>query len=182
MNRSLNPHPVFAAALVAMLAIAAAPLVTLGAARAPSQLRLVVLDVELTGDLGGPEFAAEHEARLQMASVRLREDLQRSGSYQLIDTAPAQDLIERLRAQHRYLHDCGGCDQEIGRQLGADRVLVTWVHRMSGLILTLTYEMHDVATGQIVGRKAYDFRGDNDRAWTRAIDYMVRDMKEAGVN
>jgi Protein of unknown function (DUF2380) len=181
MNRSLNPSAVFAAVLVAMLAMVAAPLATLGAAQAPSQLRLVALDVELTGDLGGPEFAAGHEARLQMASARVREDLQRSGLYQVIGTAPAQALIDRVRAQHRYLHDCGGCDLEIGRQLGADRVLVTWVHRMSALILTLTYEMHDVATGQIVSRKAYDFRGDNDHAWTRAIDYMVRDMKEAGV-
>jgi hypothetical protein len=59
-------------------------------------------------------------------------------------------------------------------------VLVAWVNRVSGLILTLTYEIHDVATGQIADRKSYDFRGDNDAAWTHAIDYMVRDLKERG--
>jgi hypothetical protein len=67
----------------------------------------------------------------------------------------------------------------VGKALGASQVLVTWVDRVSGLILSLTYEIHDVASGQIVGRKSYDFRGDNDAAWTHAIRYMVRDLKEA---
>lgn len=140
---------------------------------------LVVLDVEITGDLGGPELAAQHEARLQLASARLREDLSRAGLYRLVDTAPARELIDELKSRHRYLHDCNGCDLDVGRQLGADQVLVARVYRVSGLILTLTYELHDVATGQIIARKSYDFRGDNDTAWTRAIDYMVRDMKES---
>lgn len=138
---------------------------------------LVVLEVEITGDLGGPEFAAEHEARLKLATTKLREGLSRIGLYRLVDTAPAQGLIDELKSRHRYLHDCNGCDLDVGRQLGADQVLVAWVYRVSGLILTLTYEIHDVATGQIAARKAFDFRGDNDVAWTRAIDYMVRDIK-----
>lgn len=174
MIRSLN----ITARLVAIIAIAAMPLRTISAADAPP--RLAVLDVELTGDLGGPQFASEHEARLKMASARLREDLERSGLYQVLDVTPAQGSIDRLRDQHRYLHDCGGCDLDIGRELEADRVLVAWVYRMSGLILTLTYELHDVATEQIAARKSFDFRGDNDQAWTHAIDYMVRDMKSEG--
>jgi hypothetical protein len=148
-----------------------------GANERPTQL--VVLDVELTGDLGGPEFAAEHDARLQRASARLRQDLAATGLYQLVDMAPAEDALDQLKSQHRYLHDCNGCDLGIGRLLNADQVMVAWVNRVSGLILTLTYEIHDVNTGQITARKSYDFRGDNDNAWTHAIDYMVRDLKES---
>jgi hypothetical protein len=114
-----------------------------------------------------------------MESDKLRDELEHSGLYRIVDTSPAQPLITRLAAQYAYLHDCNGCDLEIGKQLGADQVLVTWVDRVSGLILSLTYELHDVATGQIVGRKSYDFRGDNDSAWTHAIRYMVRDLKES---
>lgn len=164
----------YVATLAAVIIAAASPTTTVAADSPP---RVAVLDVELTGDLGGPALSLEHEKRLEIASARLRADLERSGSYQVIDTTRAQDTIDRLRAQHRYLHDCSGCDLDIGRELGADRVLVTWVNRVSNLILTLTYEMHDVATGQIASRKSFDFRGDNDTAWTRAIDYMVRDMK-----
>jgi hypothetical protein len=140
--------------------------------------RLAVLDIELSGDLGGPTFTAEHEARLRMESDRLRQELQRSGLYQVVDLAPAADLISQLKSQQAYLHDCNGCDLDVGRKLGASQVLVAWVNRVSGLILTLTYEVHDVASGQIAMRKSYDFRGDNDSAWTHAITYMVRDMKE----
>src|ERR1041384_7207258 len=134
--------------------------------------RLVVLDVELTGDLGGPEFEKEHEARIKMASARLREKISQTGKYAVIDPAPAQDFIDQLASRYRYLHDCNGCDLDIGRQLEADQVLVAWVNRVSGLILTLTYEIHDVATGQIAARKSFGFRGDNDSSWTHAIDYM----------
>lgn len=140
---------------------------------------LAVLDVELTGDLGGPRFTAEHQARLRMASARLRQQLERSGLYRLVDLAPARALIERLQSQQAYLHDCNGCDLDVGRKLGADQVLVAWVNRVSGLILTLTYEIHDVASGQIVTRKSFDFRGDNDAAWIHAIIYMVQDLQEA---
>lgn len=139
---------------------------------------LAVLNIELIGDTGGAQFAAEHAARLKMESDRLRQELQNSGLYRVLDTAPAQPLISRLKSEQANLHDCNGCDLEIGRQLGANQVLVTWVDRVSGLILSLTYEFHDVTSGQIVGRKSYDFRGDNDAAWTHAISYMVRDLKE----
>jgi hypothetical protein len=156
----------------------AIPAVAAGVDSGKSEPKLVVLDIELTGDLGGPQFTAEHEARLRSQSDMLRQQLQQSGLYRVIDAAPASSLIARLKSQQSYLHDCNGCDLEIGKQLGADQVLVTWVDRVSALILSLTYEFHDVATSRIVGRKSYDFRGDNDSSWTHAIKYMVRDMKE----
>jgi PQQ-dependent catabolism-associated CXXCW motif protein len=139
--------------------------------------KLVVLDLELSGDLGGPEFAQEHAARLQTETARLRQDLERTGQFRLLDNGPAQNAIDKLKSQQAYLHDCNGCDLDIGRQLQADLVLVAWVNRVSGLILTLTYEIHDVKTSQITSRKSYDFRGDSDNTWNHAIDYMVRDLK-----
>jgi len=144
--------------------------------------KLVVLDMELTGDSGGPQFAAQHAARLRMASALLRRELAHSGLYTVVDNTDAQALIAKLQSQYLYLHDCNGCDLEIGRRLRADQVLVTWVDRVSGLILSLTYEFHDVSSRQIVGRKSYDFRGDNDSAWSHAIRYMVRDLKSVSDN
>jgi PQQ-dependent catabolism-associated CXXCW motif protein len=138
--------------------------------------RLVVLDIELSGDLGGPDFAAEHALRLQRESARLRQDLERTGLYRILDPGPARDTIDRLNSQHANLHDCNGCDLDAGRQLHADLVLIAWVNRVSGLILTLTYEIHEVATSRITARKSFDFRGDNDNAWNHAIDHAVRDL------
>jgi Protein of unknown function (DUF2380) len=144
--------------------------------------KLVVLDVEISGDLGGAGLAAEHQARLSLASTRLRESLSHTGLYELLDSTPAESTIDELQSRYRYLHDCNGCDLDLGRQLGADQVLVAWVDRVSALILSLTYEIHDVATGQIIARKSFGFRGDNDASWTRAIDYMVRDLDESNAH
>lgn len=166
---------VFALIACAAVSVTASPEATAQGATSPP--KLVVLDVELSGDLGGPELEPEHQARLKLASTHLRESLAGTGLYQLVDGTPARSAIDELRQQYLYLHDCNGCDLDIGRQLAADQVLVAWVNRVSALILSLTYEIHDVATGQITARKSFDFRGDNDTSWTRAIDYMVRDLR-----
>ena len=147
-------------------------------ARSAALPSIVVLPVQLSGDTGGPQFAAEHAARLRLATAELREQLARSGLYRVLDDAPARGLIAHLESQQRYWYDCNGCDLDVGRALRADKVLVAWVDRVSGLILTLTYEIHDVATRQIDARKSFDFRGDTDTAWTHAIRYMVRDLRE----
>jgi Protein of unknown function (DUF2380) len=171
--RALIPPAICLATVLGLSVIAAAT-------QAAPPVRLAVLDIELTGDLGGPKFEAEHQARLRMESAKLRQELEGSGLYHVVDIAPAQALIDKLKSQQLYLHDCNGCDLDVGRQLRADKVLVAWVDRVSGLILTLTYEIHDVGTGQIADRKSYDFRGDNDAAWTHAIIYMVQDLKSRG--
>jgi hypothetical protein len=169
--------------MTALLTFAAAvPAMPADAGPGHAKPKLVILDMELTGDLGGTQFTAEHEARLRLETDTLRQQLQQSGLYTVIDSAPARPLIAKLKSQQSYLHDCNGCDLEIGKQLGADQVLVTWVDRVSGLILSLTYEFHDVATSQIVGRKSYDFRGDNDSSWTHAVKYMVRDLKDTAAD
>lgn len=139
-------------------------------------LRIVVLDLEIMGDLGGPELASAHQQRLHLATARLREGLARTNRYQVIETAAAQEDLDKLAAQYRYLHDCNGCEVDIARRLEADQTLVAWVHRVSALILTLNYEIHDVVTGRTVAKKSFSFRGDNDAAWTRAIDYMLKDL------
>ena len=88
---------------------------------APAKPKLVVLDMELTGDLGGPQFTAEHAARLRTESAILRRELESSGLYEVLDNTPAVPLINRLKSQQAYWHDCNGCDLQVGRQLGADR-------------------------------------------------------------
>ena len=127
LMRSLATVGLLGLALKANLAIAA-----------PAKPELVVLDIELTGDVGGPQFIAEHAARLKTESAILRRELENSGLYQVLDNTPALPLINRLESQQAYWHDCNGCDLQVGRQLGADQVLVTWVDRVSNLILSLT--------------------------------------------
>jgi Protein of unknown function (DUF2380). len=162
----------FAACLIAGFASLSA-----GAADTPDTEppRLLVLDLELIGDLGGAALASEHEARLKRADERLRAELARTGLYRIVDDTPLRPRIEELQ-RRESLRECNGCELDLARELGAGQIFVPWVYRVSNLILTLNYEIRDAATGAVVARKSFDFRGDNDAAWDRAIAYMVRDL------
>lgn len=146
-----------------------------GAAAADHPVRLLVLDIELVGDLSDPNATADHARRLAMASEQLRAELARLGDYAIVDAAPARSRIDSLRAV-QHLHKCNGCEVDIALELGAEQVLVAWVYRVSQLILTLNYEIRAVPSGASIRRKAFDFRGDNDQSWSRAVSYLARDL------
>jgi len=139
---------------------------------------LLVLDIELTGDVGGPELADEHQARMRRESGVLRSELASTDRYRIIDVSAAEAIVARMKSQYLYLHDCNGCELQIGQAAHADQVLISWVNRVSALILTLTYEIHDALTGKLLARESFDFRGDNDAAWTHAIRFMVRHLPD----
>lgn len=85
----------------------------------------------------------------------------------------------RQKQQEQYLHRCNGCELDLGRSLGADVVVVPWIFRVSNLILTLHCEVRDVRTGAVLFKRGLDFRGDNDTAWDRAIQYLVRELRDS---
>lgn len=140
-----------------------------------AKVKLLVLDLELIGDLGGPELERTHAIRLRKVSDQLRSELAQSPAYEVVDATAAAEMIERLRGT-QYLHKCNGCEIDIAIELGADQVMVAWIHRVSQLILSLTYEIREVPSGRALRRKSFDFRGDNDTGWSRAVSYMVRDI------
>ena len=59
------------------------------------------------------------------------------------DTAPAAALIAQLQAS-QDLDACNGCEREIGRKLGVERVGVCWVQKISNLILNINLRVEDV--------------------------------------
>jgi hypothetical protein len=74
------------------------------------------------------------------------------------------------------IHNCNRCEYDLALALDADKVMIGWIYKMSILILTMHIEVKDVASGKTLISKAYDFRGDNEKAWLRAGKYMVRDL------
>ncbi|MCG8082775.1 MAG: DUF3280 domain-containing protein, partial [Candidatus Thiodiazotropha taylori] len=52
-----------------------------------------------------------------------------------------------------------------------------WIYKMSILVLTMHIEIKNVTDERILISKAYDFRGDNEKAWLRAAQYMIRDLR-----
>jgi len=161
--------------LIALLALASPHFAT---AQPSQKTKLLVLDIELVGDLSDASLASTHEQRIRSVSTLLRQELSQLPAYEIVDSAPASEHIESLRAV-QYLHKCNGCEIDLALALGADQVLVAWVHRVSQLILSFTYEIREAPSGRPLKRKAFDFRGDNDTGWSRAVTYMVKDLAQS---
>jgi uncharacterized protein DUF2380 len=169
-------HRVARFAPVRGAAVLLAVAMSLAASQQPLK-RLLMLDFELIDEQKDVVPFPEKEARLAMASQRLREALIKEELYNVIDSAPVAQLI-RTEAERQSMLGCNGCEVDIARQAGADRILLAWVQKVSNLILNVNIEVRDAKTGKAVLVKSVDLRGNTDQSWQRGIDSMVRDMVE----
>ena len=139
---------------------------------------LAVLEFELVDDQNNPVTKAAQEVRLRNATAQLQRELAQRQLYRVVDPAPSQELQRMLRLQQEYLYRCDDCAEQVGRLLGVDLVMATWVQKVSELILNLNVQILDVKTQAVVFSKSVDMRGNQDETWTRAVSYLVRDMAE----
>ena len=139
---------------------------------------LAVLEFELVDDQNNPVTKAAQEVRLRNATAQLQRELAQRQLYRVVDPAPSQELQRMLRSQQEYLYRCDDCAEQVGRLLGVDLVMATWVQKVSELILNLNVQILDVRTQAVVFSKSVDMRGNQDETWTRAVSYLVRDMAE----
>ncbi len=141
---------------------------------------IAVLDFELQDDTqiqGGPTDAEANARRLKLAADTVRQALTESGAYKVVDLAPADELIRRIRATQR-LDECNGCELDIARRVGADRVLVGWVQKVSNLIININAAVKDVATGRTLKVRSTDVRGNTDESWRRGAARLARDLAD----
>jgi Protein of unknown function (DUF2380) len=134
--------------------------------------RLAVFDFELIdsslqGEMEGIDPA--DQARLQMIEAELRQRLEKSGRYALVDTAPVADQVDAAGV----LWSCNGCELAMARQLDADLALVGWVQKVSNLILNLNVVIRDTATREQVFASSVDIRGNTDEGWRHGIGYLL---------
>lgn len=139
--------------------------------------KTMVLDIMITGDSTVTGDAAENEAKISKFSEHLRNELQDQTRFNVINDA---ESLEKMNAanEQQDLHNCNGCEMTLAKELNAELVIMPNVFRMSHLISTLHVEFKDAETGKLVKRKSYDFRGNTDQAWERAIKYAMRDLKD----
>lgn len=145
----------------------------------PPLKKLLIFEFELIDDQKGVVPFPEQEARLAMVSQRLREAFIRERLYDVIDSAPVASLI-RAEEERQSLLECNGCELDIARKAGAERILLAWVQKISNLILNINVEIRDARTGEAVLVRSVDVRGNTDQSWQRGIDFLVRDMVEKG--
>jgi hypothetical protein len=112
------------------------------------------------------------QTRVGMISDELRGQLRDRALYQVADNAPASKLIDGLQAS-QDLNACNGCELEVGRKLGVERVGVCCVQKISNLILNINLRVEDVSTGKTVFQRSVDIRGNTDQSWRRGVKSLV---------
>ena len=138
---------------------------------------IAILDFELIDDTLETAKDGVQKARLQQISNQLRAAFTENHLYCVVDNAPAAETIADLSSRFA-LHDCNGCDVDIGRALKAERVLTAWVQKVSNLILNINIQIRDVHSGLVMLNKSVDIRSNTDDSWNRGVRYMVRSMVE----
>lgn len=128
-----------------------------------------VFDFEIydtSGEGAHPDLAD----RLTRVSDELRHLLAESPDYDLVDLSPAADRIAALG----HLYGCNGCEAAVARDQGASLYVTGLIHKISTLILTIRITVKDVETGAVTAIGVADIRGDNDRAWSHGVRWLVR--------
>lgn len=139
--------------------------------------KLVVLPFEIVDNTPAPGSEERHAKMLGEMVRSVSEQIDKAGIYQVVSQKQVDDTVADAHLG-TDIHTCNHCEIDLAKQLGGDKVMVGWIYKMSLLILTLHIEVKDVASDRTIVSKAYDFRGDNDKAWRRAAQYMVRDLGE----
>ena len=150
-----------------------------GPAQGAELLSIAILDFELIDDQREFSPATVEYQRLRAIRDQLEQEFARNQLYRIVDVGPASALIRKYQSETQ-LHACNGCELEIGRALGVDRVLVGWVQKVSTLILNINLQIEDTATGAVLLNKSVDLRGNTDESWRRGVSYLVRSMVEKG--
>ncbi len=154
----------------AMLVLA---VLTTGRMAAAEPARVAVFDFELVdtslqGEVEGAN--AEDQARLALISAELRERLQASGRYEVIDVTPIAEDI----AAAGYLRSCNGCEARLAQAVDADLALIGWVQKVSNLILNINVGIRDAATREQVFAASVDIRGNTDESWLHGVRYLLK--------
>ena len=114
--------------------------------------------------------SAVHQARLHRFAEVLQASLQKIGGYRAIALGCPSDPCAATPAD--------GADLlKAAQKSGATLVVVGGVHKMSSLVIFMKADVYKVATDRPVFSKLYTFRGDNDKAWVRAAEFLANEIK-----
>ena len=157
----------FAGALTALAIIASA--VVHAETDVPT---LAYLGTHFQNDNEGLEpTTTSEEVRLARTGGEFTRLLAASGRYKIV---PTNEAIEKKIAAGQTVGQCGGCEQDYGRALGADLVAWIRVQKVSNLILNMNVYIADVKSGRMLLTKSVDLRGNTDDSWSRSLAYLVK--------
>ncbi len=111
----------------------------------------------------------EETARITRFTARLKQALDGSGRYRAIDLASIAKDVDAVRD----ITDCNGCEAELARKAGAQVAVVSWVQKVSNLILNMNIRIVNARTGATLKGGSIDIRGNDGQTWDRGLKYLL---------
>jgi hypothetical protein len=139
--------------------------------------KIAVLPFEIVDNTPVPGGEARNQQMLQKLTQFITDTIRDEGIFQVVPHASVQQVVDNADLG-TYIRNCNRCEYDLAREMKSDKVMTGWIYKMSILILTMHIEIKDVGSEKILIKKAYDFRGDNEKAWLRAAKYMLRDLRQ----
>lgn len=139
----------------------------------PTPIALAVFDFELedTTAASATASAASDATHLSEVTNGVRELLEQSGRYRVIDVSDG----DAEAVKKHTLRDCGGCEAAIAEKLSADQSLVGVVRRVSRTEYTVGFQVRDARTGAVVSKADSGLRMGADYSWKRGAVRLVSD-------
>jgi Protein of unknown function (DUF2380) len=129
-----------------------------------------IFPVELW-DTSGEGVKPGQAERLKLATNKLTELMEHTGRYRGVDLS---GFTARIAAtEPRY--NCNECWRDVARDAGAELAILAVVHKVSTLISSVDLYVADLATGKYIAHVDAQFRGDDDRAYVRAFEFLVNE-------
>jgi Protein of unknown function (DUF2380) len=170
-----------ARARLAALGIAALLTVISIAGGHGSNSALAASDQVKTVALLGAQFLNDHEdleptteaERARLASIKelFKSELEASGRYKFV---PVPAAAAAKIAAGPQIGNCGGCEFDYAKQLGAEFAAWIVVQKVSDLILNINVYMADVAARKLAFVHSVDIRDNTDESWARGMTYLVK--------
>jgi Protein of unknown function (DUF2380) len=129
-----------------------------------------IFPVELW-DTSGEGIKPGQTERLKQTTEKLAQLLEHTGRYRSLDLSA---FTARVAAtEPRYT--CNGCWLGVARDAGADLAVLAVVHKVSTLVSSVDLYVADVKSGEYIAHVDAQFRGDDDRAYLRAFEFLVNE-------
>jgi hypothetical protein len=113
--------------------------------------------------------SADHSRRLRDFEASLRTDLVASGKIRNVamDCPPNACSIGDIEA---------GQLMGMAQAAGAEYLLISSFHKVSTLVQWAKFDLIELKTRNVVFNRLVTFRGDNDKAWSHAETFIVRQI------
>jgi hypothetical protein len=158
------------AALAALLAVLVLAPVTANA-EGPQPKSTAMLGVFFHNDNEGyePTSGAER-ARMAAVEAQFKKALEATAKYTFV---PINPDIQADIEKGQMIAECGGCEIDYGKRLGADTIAWIRVQKISNLIMNLNVYIADVATAKMTFQHSVDIRSNTDESWSRSMTYLL---------